>query len=70
MIGYAWPLSHNKQKTLSDDVYPIYLIVYMPHSANERYDCPEYLLFEQLFPNETYVLITTYYPPLSLCLIG
>ena len=49
MINYVWPLSHNKQKTLANGVYPIYLIVHIPHSVNERYDCPEYLLFQQLF---------------------
>ena len=70
MINYVWPLSHNKQKTLADGVYPIFLIVYMSYSVNERYDRPEYLLFQQSFPNETYVLITTSSPPLSLCLIG
>ena len=49
MINKVLPFSHNKQKTLADDVYPIYLMVDIPHSANDRYNCPEYLLFQQLF---------------------
>ena len=70
MINYVFPLSHNKQKTLADGVYPIYLIVYISHSVSDRYNCSEYLLFQQMFPNETDVLITTCIPPLSLYLIG
>ena len=70
MINYVLPFSHNKQKTLADGVYLIYLIVYIPHSANYRYNYPEYLLFQQLFPNETDVLIATHIPPLSLYIIG
>ena len=70
MINYVLPLLHNKQKPLADGVYPIYLIVYIPQSVNDRYNCPEYLLFQQLFPNETYVLIATCCPPLSLYPIG